>query len=242
MPNPQSWRPTKVEFHKGHWRVSRNPLEVGFGSRLSAELVIAEYARQIQAHATGVLADIGCGKAPYFGMYRELVTKSVGVDWGSSLHQSDQVDIICDLNKGIALPDNCADTVLCTDVIEHLFDPGKIWGEIARILIPGGKAIIGVPFLYWIHEAPFDYHRYTCFALRRYAENAGLKIEVLEAVGGPLHVMSDLACKLARKRPLQLLTAWICRVALKLLRQGKTRADTAFPLHYVLVASKPREA
>jgi SAM-dependent methyltransferase len=209
---------------------------------LSAELVIAEYARQIQAHATGVLADIGCGKAPYFGMYRDLVTKSIGVDWGSSLHVSDQVDIICDLNKGIALPNDTADTVLCTDVIEHLFEPARIWGEIARILIPGGKAIIGVPFLYWIHEAPFDYHRYTSFALRRYAENAGLEIEVLEAVGGPLHVLADLTCKLVRQRPFQLLIGSACRVALNLMKQKKTRTDTAFPLHYVLVASKPRSS
>ena len=57
MPNNQSWTPTKVELRKGHSCVSRKPSEVSYGSRLSAELVIAEYARQIQAHATGVLAD-----------------------------------------------------------------------------------------------------------------------------------------------------------------------------------------
>jgi SAM-dependent methyltransferase len=172
-------------------------------------------------------------------MYREFVSKSVGVDWASSLHRSDQVDIMCDLNKGIALPTNSADTVLCTDVIEHLFEPARIWGEIARILTPGGKAIIGVPFLYWIHEAPFDYHRYTSFALRRYAENAGLEIEVLEAVGGPLHVLADLTCKLVRPWPFQLLFGRACSTGLKLLRRNSTPADTPFPLHYVLVATKP---
>ena len=212
---------------------------MSYGSRFITDLVVEAYGRQIRAHATGVLADVGCGKAPYFGMYRDFVTKSIGVDWGSSLHHSDHVDIFCDLNKGIALPDDSADTVLCTDVIEHLFEPGRIWGEIARILVPGGKAIIGVPFLYWIHEAPFDYHRYTSFALRKYAENAGLEIEALEAVGGPLHVLVDMACKLVRQRHLKLLIGRVCRAGLSLLRQDKTRVDTSFPLHYVLVAVKP---
>src|ERR1017187_626652 len=120
MPNPQSWKSTKTEFRKGHWRASRDPTEVSYGSRFITDLVVAVYARQLQTHATGVLADIGCGKAPYFGIYRDLVTKSVGVDWNSSIHRSDQVDISCDLNEGIALPDAFANTILCTDVIEHL--------------------------------------------------------------------------------------------------------------------------
>ena len=57
MPNLQSWTPTKVELRKGHWCVSRKLSEVSCDSRLSEELAIAEYARQIQAHTTGVLAE-----------------------------------------------------------------------------------------------------------------------------------------------------------------------------------------
>ena len=91
MPNPRSWIPSKAELCDGQWRASRNPLEVSYASRLITDLVVEAYGRQIRAHATGVLADIGCGKAPYFGMYREFVSKSVGVDWASSLHRSDQV-------------------------------------------------------------------------------------------------------------------------------------------------------
>jgi SAM-dependent methyltransferase len=240
MPNPQSWKPSKAELWNGRWRASRNPSEISYGSRIIGDLEIEAYARQIRAHATGVLADVGCGKAPYFGIYRDLVTKSVGVDWGSSLHPSDQVEIVCDLNESIALPDEFADTVLCTDVMEHLFEPGKIWAEIARILVPGGKAIIGVPFLYWIHEAPYDYHRYTSFALRRYAEKSGLEIASLEAVGGPLHVLADLTCKLVRPWPLKVLAGQVWSAGLSILTRNKVSADTGFPLHYVLVAVKPR--
>jgi len=242
MPNPQTWAASKAEFHNGRWRASRDPAEVTVGSRIIGDLLIDAYERLLRMHARGVLVDVGCGKAPYFGIYRSIVTRSVGVDWDSSIHTSDQVDIKCDLNQKIALPDAFADTVLCTDVLEHLFEPQRAWNEIARILKPGGKAIIGVPFLYWIHEAPHDYHRYTAFALRKYAAAAGLAVESLEAAGGLSQVLADLLCKSVRPQRLQSFVDRACRVALRVSMRQNTRSDTPFPLGYVLVASKPRVA
>lgn len=240
MPNPQTWAASKAEFHHGRWRASRDPAEVTVGSRLIGDILIEAYERLLQKHARGVLVDLGCGKAPYFGIYRGLVTRSVGVDWAASLHASDQVDVQCDLNRTIALPDAFADTVLCTDVLEHLFEPQRAWNEIARILKPGGKAIVGVPFLYWIHEAPHDYHRYTAFALRQYAAAAGLCVESLEAAGGLSHVLADLLCKAVRPRRLQAVVDRACRLVLWAVRRKSPRTDTPFPLCYVLVASRPR--
>ena len=239
MPNAETWKPTKAEFHRGRWRASRDPTQVGIGSRLAADASIGAYERLIRAHARGVLIDMGCGKAPYFGIYRNLVSESIGVDWESSLHGSDQVDIACDLNERIALPDSIADTVLCTDVLEHLFRPQRAWNEIARILKPGGKAIVGVPFLYWVHEAPHDYHRYTSFALKGYATQAALEVEALEAVGGLSLVLADLATKAARPRTIQRLVERTCRATLGLMGSGRTRPDTPFPLAYAMVAAKP---
>ncbi|MDE2228385.1 MAG: class I SAM-dependent methyltransferase [Alphaproteobacteria bacterium] len=240
MPNPQTWAATKAELHNGRWRASRDPAEVTVGSRIIGDILTDTYERLLRTHARGVLVDVGCGKAPYFGIYRGIVTKSVGVDWESSIHASDQVDIKCDLNEKIALPDAFADTILCTDVLEHLFEPQRAWNEIARILKPGGKAIIGVPFLYWIHEAPHDYHRYTSFALRKYATVAGLCVESLEAAGGLSQVLADLLCKSVRPGLLQSLVDRACRLALRVSMRRNTRSDTPFPLCYVLVASKPR--
>lgn len=242
MPNPQTWAATKAELHNGHWRASRDPAEVAVGSRIIGDILVDCYERALKMHARGILVDLGCGKAPYFGIYRNLVTRSVGVDWDSSIHTSDQVDVKCDLNERIALPDAFADTVLCTDVLEHLFEPQRAWNEIARILKPGGRAIIGVPFLYWIHEAPHDYHRYTAFALRKYASTAGLAIESLEAAGGLSQVLADLLCKAMRPALLQSFVDRACRIALRASMRENTRTDTPFPLCYVLVATKPQRS
>ncbi|MNC99814.1 hypothetical protein D3C83_182260 [compost metagenome] len=68
---------------------------------------------------------------PYFGIYRDLVDGCIAVDWPSSPHGSSYVDVMCDLNDGIALPDACVDTVLCTDVLEHICRPATLWNDIA---------------------------------------------------------------------------------------------------------------
>jgi len=51
------------------------------------------------------------------------------------------------LNTEIA--DNSVDVIVCTDVIEHLIfsDQEKAFAEFARILKPGGRALISVPNL-----------------------------------------------------------------------------------------------
>jgi len=241
-----SWKPTKAELFLDHWRASLDPAEVSPGSRAIGDWLIAAYEKTILEHARGALADVGCGKFPYFGIYRSLTTSVVGVDWRDSLHDNGHVDTYCDLSQGIDLPDDSVDTVLCTDVLEHIFQPERLWSEIARILRSGGKAIIGTPFYYWIHEAPHDYYRYTHFALERHAQDAGLKVVSLEPVGGLPHVLTDLLCKAFQQRratrPLVALTYGAMRLAARSGAVQRFSQATAqnFPLAYVTVATKQR--
>lgn len=207
-----------------------------------ADWIISAYEGAIRQHARGVLADIGCGEAPYFGIYRDKVTNAIGVDWPASCHGSPHVDVFCDLNNGIDLPAASVDTVLCTDVLEHIYEPRRLWTEFVRILRPGGVALVGVPFLYMIHEAPHDYHRYTDFALRRYAEDAGLVVVTLDPIGGLPHVVTDLVCKATAKAPI--VAEALRGIAMAALRVGplsRAAKESAkrFPLAYLMVASKP---
>jgi ubiquinone/menaquinone biosynthesis C-methylase UbiE len=48
----------------------------------------------------------------------------------------------CDLVK-IPLESNSVDYVFCRFVFEYLSDPQRVFGELARILAPGGKLVIG---------------------------------------------------------------------------------------------------
>lgn len=61
-----------------------------------------------------------------------------------SIDQEDG-DITADLNEGIPLPDNSVGIINASHILEHLKDPVKIMGEIHRVLVDGGWAMIEVP-------------------------------------------------------------------------------------------------
>jgi SAM-dependent methyltransferase len=47
-----------------------------------------------------------------------------------------------DLARGLALPDTSQHIVICSEVVEHLEDPGRLLREIHRVLEPGGYLIL----------------------------------------------------------------------------------------------------
>jgi len=149
------------------------------------------------------------------------------------------VDVACDLNQPIPFVSNSFDTIVVSDVMEHLADYETVWSELARLLRPSGKLIVGVPFLYWLHEDPHDYFRPTEFALRRFCERHGLRVIVLEPYGGALDVVFDIVAKhLAVSTILARAFYWTGRATLPLGRRLLARTERKFPLGYLLVAER----
>lgn len=74
-------------------------------------------------------------------------------------------EVIGDIHK-MPFQDNEFKAILCTEVLEHLYDPKKAIEEMKRILKPGGKLILTTRFMFPIHDAPIDYFRYTEFGLK----------------------------------------------------------------------------
>ena len=122
----------------------------------------------------GTLVDLGCGEAPHKNYFLQYVNKYIGVDWTNTLHNS-KADIISDLNKKIEIENDFADTIISISVMEHLCEPQTFLNESYRILKKGGTIILQVPWMWWIHEAPHDYFRYTPYGLKYMFEKAGYK-------------------------------------------------------------------
>ena len=95
----------------------------------------------------------------------------------------DAVDIIAGAYD-IPLPDENADTLLLTSVLEHLEEPERGIAEAYRLLKPGGHVILTAPFIWWIHEAPRDFFRYTPFGLRHLLEEAGFEVVEVQPLAG----------------------------------------------------------
>jgi 2-polyprenyl-3-methyl-5-hydroxy-6-metoxy-1,4-benzoquinol methylase len=55
--------------------------------------------------------------------------------------------------------DTTFDTIISSDVVEHLWNPLGIMTDLTRVLKTGGNLIVGTPFNYWLREAPNDYFR-----------------------------------------------------------------------------------
>lgn len=131
---------------------------------------------KIQGVIRGDVYDLGCGEMPYKSWLTSLpeVTKYIGVDWGSTLHTL-TADIVSDLNKPLPIPDSVADTIISLSVLEHLSEPASMLAEAHRILRKGGGLLIQVPWQWQIHEAPYDYFRYSPYGLKHLLERAGFK-------------------------------------------------------------------
>lgn len=239
----EDWQPTKYALVDGLLKASDDTRELNPSSVLVAELTARFYNRVIPDFAHGRLLDLGCGKQPMYGLYRHFVDEVVAADWESSLHDNPRIDVFCDLGKVLPFDDASFDTVIFSDVLEHLPDPALAMSEIARILRHGGVLLLNTPFLYWIHEAPHDFYRHTRFSLERLVREAGLELPVLAQLGGAFDVLADVVGKLLPRfhpdgaafgRSLQ---------QFALQRHAGSGAvgveEDQFPLAYGLVASKP---
>ncbi|TCK07127.1 methyltransferase domain-containing protein [Marinobacterium mangrovicola] len=120
----------------------------------------------------GLVLDFGCGLCPFKSDILGVAEGYVGIDWSDTLH-SLRADIIADLNKKIPIKSACADHIVSFEVLEHLSEPMHMLNEAFRILKNGGEITISVPFQHWVHEAPWDYYRFTRYGLYYLLQKAG---------------------------------------------------------------------
>lgn len=236
------WQPTKYEPKGTGWMVSRDSAQLSPASTVSSTLALNATLPALERNARGDLADFGCGTAPFYGAYRELVDTVCWIDWPSSPHETQHLDVVADLNEPLNVPSASFDTIFTSSVLEHIWKHTVFLDEIERTLRPGGKLILIVPFMYWLHEEPHDYFRWTRHALQRACDERGLSVEQLEPYGGGIDLLGDLFVRslgfvslgLAKLfgRPLAKALTWAVN-----RRIGQT-AREKLPLGYILVATK----
>lgn len=138
-------------------------------------------------HISGKVLDVGCGIMPYKEIIEGVVSVSqyIGVDFESSLadeYALGKPDFFWN-GKVLPIESNTIDTIIATELLEHCEYPDQILTEMARVLKPGGKMLLTVPFIWNLHLVPFDEYRYTPFSLSRHIRNAKLDIIKLNPLG-----------------------------------------------------------
>lgn len=163
----------------------------------------------------GSLLDVGCGEMPYKQYILE--NSNVSVYHGIDLPSNDIRDTkIADYTwDGTKLPfdDATYDTILCTEVLEHCFEPDILLQEVYRVLKVGGVAYFTTPFVYPIHEAPFDSQRFTPFGLEYRFKKANFKNIKIYPLGGWETAMAQLLALWYTKRRFKIfkhrITIWL---------------------------------
>ncbi len=116
-------------------------------------------------HIQGRTLDIGCGEKPYAHLFS--CTEYIGIDIETTekYHEKHKTDLFY---NGVDLPfeNNSFDSIVCFEVLEHVFEPEKIVNEMFRVLKPGGSILLTTPFIWNEHEIPYDYGRYSYFGLK----------------------------------------------------------------------------
>ncbi len=159
--------------------LSRTPFHSGYWVRVRIDGAIASHAEL----AHGILLDIGCGNKPFAKVFERYVEKYIGLEYSpESGYRGNKADL-CGDAAFLPLADESVDTILCTEVMEHVPHPEKTIEEFYRILRPGGTVITTAPFVYPVHDA-FDFFRYSPDGLAAIMKRQGLTVEKIEPLSG----------------------------------------------------------
>lgn len=193
MKSAETWKPTKFECHGGKLRAPRSTEYVSRCDRFLVDEIGRVYSEWIPQYCRGRLVDLGCGEVPFYSFYQPYVSEVVTVDWENTSHPNSHIDIYADLNAPpiSAIDDHSADCILCSDVLEHIYQPKILVKEMSRMLKPDGWLLLNVPFLFYVHEEPYDFYRYTPFSLRRMLEENGFEVREIQPLGGPREVFAQ---------------------------------------------------
>ncbi len=221
----------------------------------------------LAAHASGRLLDVGVGERPYAEFFEPRVERYIGLEyppvadnlspeiWEHLERLEGIVDVFGD---GMRLPfvDGSFDTALLAEVLEHVPEPDRMVSELARVLRPGGRLLLTVPFASALHQLPFDYGRYTPLGVEQILRRHGLEPEHVVPRGNYASVMGSLlsnqVLRLLGARRLRhdggvTLSRWRAPLVLPLVAlvqvffAGLARLshDTALCSGYLAVARKP---
>lgn len=151
-----------------------------------------ERQRSIVNFARGRVLDIGCGDRRAENLLKAN-TSYIGLDYPATTRKGypGHPDVYAD---GQCLPfkDECIDTILLMDVLEHIPSPESVMMEARRVLNHEGRLLIQVPFLYPIHDAPHDFQRWTLHGLLHLLGMHGFSAAVVYSHGTPLQTSTAL--------------------------------------------------
>jgi SAM-dependent methyltransferase len=132
-----------------------------------------------------VLLDVGAGHGDFAQIFagRQAILLDV--------FPYPEVDIVCDLTQTVPFRPDSFDAVVLMNVLEHVYDSRALFSSVKTLLKPGGIFVVAIPFLLKVHQAPYDFVRYTHFSLERLGRDFGLELLSLEGYYDPIFLLGE---------------------------------------------------
>ncbi|MBS3056983.1 MAG: class I SAM-dependent methyltransferase [Candidatus Aenigmarchaeota archaeon] len=206
-----------------------------------SNILIEESMKKSLGYASGTLLDIGCGRKPYYGIFKPVVSSYIGLEHPSTPNRNHKADVLGD---GFELPikSGYVNTVLCNQVLEHVPEPELFLKESFRVLKKGGIIILTVPLVWGLHEEPRDFYRFTIYGLEYLFKKTGFEIIRLEKDSGTMATAGQrLVLFLSHRKSIIARAVYfpLCAILqymfFKLDRIYKKQGDT---LNYTVIARK----
>lgn len=158
---------------------------------LLRDAITSALARHAPAAGARML-DAGCGEQPL-----RAAVEGAGLEYHSldvAQNSAGTVEFIGALDGELppSLPREAFALVLCTEVLEHVAHWDRAFTNLASLLARGGRLIVTTPFVYPLHEEPYDFWRPTPHALRDAAGTHGLRVLEERRLGDPWDVLGTV--------------------------------------------------
>jgi SAM-dependent methyltransferase len=158
------------------------------------------------ASLSGRVLDIGCADRRLAGLLPPAC-EYIGLDYPDTaldLYHT-RPDVFADA-RGLPFAAGSVRGVILKDVLEHVPEAEAALAEIGRVLERGGRLVLWIPFLYPIHDAPYDFQRYTEHGLRLHLARHGLEPMELRPVLTPIETAALMTCLALADAAEQILT------------------------------------
>jgi SAM-dependent methyltransferase len=190
--------------------------------------------------------DVGAGDAPYRELFSHADYRTT--EWSESPHEGAIRTDLVGPAEALPLEDAVADVVLLTQVLEHVPRPRAVLTELRRVLKPGGWLHLTAPLVWEVHEAPYDFFRYTGYGLQAMLEDVGFVHVEVAPRNGSLTTLAQLlvdAGSVIGRSPdgldeqREAVGAALAALAEPLSRLDALDARRVFPLGYRASAIRP---
>jgi len=145
------------------------------------ENFVATSAKEIPDGST--VLDAGAGECRFASLFSHCLYISIDFAKGDSRWNYKRLSMIGDL-LSLPIKNDSLDVVICTQTLEHVTDPNVLLKELSRALKPGGRLYLTAPQGWPIHQAPYDFFRFTHYGLEYLLHKYGFTIESIRPQGG----------------------------------------------------------